>query len=766
VIVNIHKIRYSHFFLLFLLVIACCTRLSSQPYCNPDNGTKDPLKYPWAGGLNSCQFGEIDLNLDGIDDLVVFDRHGDRILPFLNKGVAGVVDYTYDPGLGQLLPELHEWVIFADYNCDGKQDIFTYLNGGIRVFENISDSVLKFKLVTNQLESYYYTGKVGIFVSLVDYPAIADIDLDGDPDILTFFGLGSFVEYHRNLSVEKNGTCDSLDYRLSDKCWGDFKESEGSNLITLNITCPYKYVTVPMSTCSTGPDQKHTGSTMLALDLDGNSVKDLLLGDVDFPNLKALINGGTFDSAHITSQDTLFPGNSKGIRLFSFPAASNIDVDNDGVRDLIVSPFDPGLTISDNFRSAWYYKNTGTNALPNFNFITDQFLQGEMIDAGSNSCPVLYDLNNDGLKDLIIGDYGFYDSSYYKNAILYSKYSARIRYYKNRGTSENPVFEFVTDDLGNISTLQLTGAYPAFGDLDGDGDADMLLGSSDSTLMYFENLAGPNLSPSFAPPIKNYQQIKSSGYLTPQLFDLSGDGLNDLVFGNRDGVIHYYKNSGTLINPHFELVTNKLGNVNVTNPALSYTGYSTPCFFHTGENKIALLVGSEEGKIHYYTDIEENLTGTFPESNSLYKIITGTPFEITSGWRTAPAIDKISDPVFFDLLVGNYAGGVNYFTRKNSPVVIPAVKNKSIPIHSRIKVFPNPADKMVTVDIGGMDEGSGCQISLIDLQGTTLFRLDLTSTNVTSFSAENLIPGVYIIKVFSIRNSQCNIDYSKILIYH
>ncbi|MCD4729911.1 MAG: hypothetical protein K8R74_04890, partial [Bacteroidales bacterium] len=27
--------------------------------------SKTILQYPWAGGMNSCQFGEIDLDLDG-----------------------------------------------------------------------------------------------------------------------------------------------------------------------------------------------------------------------------------------------------------------------------------------------------------------------------------------------------------------------------------------------------------------------------------------------------------------------------------------------------------------------------------------------------------------------------------------------------------------------------------------------------------------------------------------------------------------------------
>ena len=48
------------------------------------------LSNPWAGGMNFCQFSKIDLNLDGEDDLFIFDKsgkngtiNGNRIIPFL-----------------------------------------------------------------------------------------------------------------------------------------------------------------------------------------------------------------------------------------------------------------------------------------------------------------------------------------------------------------------------------------------------------------------------------------------------------------------------------------------------------------------------------------------------------------------------------------------------------------------------------------------------------------------------------------------------------
>ena len=87
------------------------------------------LKYPWTGGLNSCQYGSIDLNGDGIRDLVIFDRHGNRILPFINDGTPGLNGYSFHPEYVKYFPDLHDWVIFKDYDYDGNQDNLTYSSG-------------------------------------------------------------------------------------------------------------------------------------------------------------------------------------------------------------------------------------------------------------------------------------------------------------------------------------------------------------------------------------------------------------------------------------------------------------------------------------------------------------------------------------------------------------------------------------------------------------------------------------------------------------
>jgi hypothetical protein len=706
----------------------------------------DSLKYAWAGGLNSAQFCTVDINLDGRDDLLVFDRHGNRILPFINEGATGLMNYSFHPELAGLFPDLHDWVIFADYDCDGKQDIFTYSLGGIRVFRNVSDTALRFLLVTPLLKSFYYTGYTNILLTPVDYPGIADLDGDGDLDILTFSGLGSYVEYHKNLSMEKYGTCDSLDYRLTENCWGNFKESEGSNRIILGIVCPYKSPDIPGMICRDG-NPKHTGSTFLVTDLNGDGLRDAVLGDIDFPNLVALYNGGTADSAVMTSQDTLFPGDDRPVWLFSFPSAQMIDPDNDGIEDLVVSPFDPNLVIAENTRSAWYYKNTGTHSIPHFHFVTDRFFQEEMIDVGTNSYPVIYDLDGDGLLDLIIGNWGYYDSSWYDQGILRSSYTSKISWYRNTGTATAPLFTLATDDLGNLFSFHLKGLYPAFGDLDGDGDADMLAGNSEGTLLFLLNTAGPGKPPVFSSPVFNYQNIDAGNFSAPQLFDLDGDGLTDLVIGEQKGNLNYYRNTGSLQQPQFTYVTDSLGKVNVTNYNISYDGYSTPCFFAGPDGSTQLLVGSEEGIVHYYRNIDGNLGGTFTPSDSLYRLFSDTPEEVRCGWRTVPAVAHLSDPGFLDLVVGNYSGGLNYFTNRAEPGVNPFIaeeKRNAVPF---FKVYPNPAKDYFCIQSVSAITNEPFHITLVNLFGQTMIERGFKNGRIQKITTGDFPSGIYLLRI-------------------
>ena len=92
-----------------------------------ESGTR--LLSPWAGGLNYSAFSQIDLNFDGKNDIVAFDKvcnSGGKLRAFLNIGSPGIAKYKHSPEYQDKLPSLIEWALFFDYDLDGRSDIFTY----------------------------------------------------------------------------------------------------------------------------------------------------------------------------------------------------------------------------------------------------------------------------------------------------------------------------------------------------------------------------------------------------------------------------------------------------------------------------------------------------------------------------------------------------------------------------------------------------------------------------------------------------------------
>jgi hypothetical protein len=691
-----------YFFLLLTLAMAESTGAQNLPQVKSSDNAQS-LRYPWAGGMNSMQFGSVDINRDGIKDLVAFDRQGNRLLCFINNGIAGEISYTLDQQFVRDFPALYDWAIFTDYNQDGKADIFTYSPGwaGIIVYKNISSGGhLRFSR-----EAYPYLvseaegGKVNLYVTYADYPGIVDIDGDGDLDILSFWGLGSFVELNKNMSMEKYDNADSLDYVKTEYCWGHFAESDESNALFLDTCVNGAQTTDTLAPWSlkNGQKERHTGSTFCMPDLNGDGVLDLLLGDVDYPGLFALMNGGTRDSAVIVSYDTMFPDYGEPIRLYSMPAAAYLDVNNDGVKDLLVSPFDPGLYVSENKHSVWLFLNSGANDKPHFNLVTKSFLQDQMIDAGSGAYPVFYDWDHDGKTDLFLGNYGTYQSSYYDHYILHSVYYSQIVWYKNIGTEQNPVFQPVSIDFGNLFHRHLIGLYPAFADLDGDGLTDMLVGNSKGNLIFLRNTGNRKLEVADS----NYLNVKIKAFSTPDLFDLDKDGLPDLIIGQKAGNLTYYHNDGTAQHPHFTHVTDSLGKINVTDYNLSYDGYSTPCFFREKDGVTRLVVGSEQGKLFYFSHIDGNLDGIFTESDSLNILLDTTGVSFDRGIRTAAAVADINGDGKPEMAAGNFSGGLEFFHGHPDAVTeISGIKSA----FEKLMILPNPVtNSEIRFELPGKD---------------------------------------------------------------
>ena len=707
------------------------TRIDSIPV--KQNGSW--LKNPWAGGHNFCQFSDIDLNFDDVKDLFVFDRTGNKITTYINAGTPNTVSYTHAPKYEKMFPPLQFWVLLIDYNCDGKEDIFTsaVASAGITVYKNTSTSGnLKFTLVKNVLKE----GINNIPANPIGLPVIEDMDNDGDLDILTYSPGSWLMSYYINKSKELGHGCDSLLYNLSPGCWGHFAETQ-NNCAAALTSCRtmdpdsiydngYAIGRNPLTLTQDNSDGnlRNGSSCSLCLDMDGDGDKELVLGQGNCCTITLLTNGGTPTSATMTSLTSNFPS-STPINIRSNPCGYFLDVNNDLKRDLLVSPSQPNSSVND--ESIWYYQNQGVDKAPVFSRVKRNFLQDEMIDVGAASNPVFFDFNNDGLTDILISNFVHsYDS-------CTAAYGYGVYAYQNIGTSVSPKFELTSTDYANLSSALpfTTNKHLTFGDVDGDGDMDMFTGDYNGMIHYFQNSGGTGPAV-FTLTAQNYTDssgtpIDVGSYSTPQLMDADRDNDLDLIIGEQAGNLNYYQNNGTSSTPSLVLISSSFGGVDVLKHAT--TGYSVP-FMHDSAGSYRLFVGSESNKspnatpsqtgwIWYYKNIDGNLSGNFTLVDSMYQ-------HIWEGMRITVNGKDITGDGKMDLLIGNDAGGVAIYAGDSIAVSVPELNNYSIDFI----LYPNPGNSNFNITCSLQDFNS---LKVYDVAGKIIHQgtLMAVQTNIS-----------------------------------
>lgn len=709
------------------------------------------LKSPWVGGHNFCQLSDIDINQDGIKDIFLFDRTGNRITAYINKGTPNTVDYK-DSTLkyASHFPMMEDWAILTDYNCDGKEDIFTYAItvGGIKVWKNTSTgNNLQFTLAYNYLLSDYTPSVTtdpnsNLFISRVDVPAVEDLDNDGDLDILVFDFSSTYVEHHINQAKEKGYPCDSLVFILDPAgCWGNFQENASNCSVTLGACRKMAPgTTLPSSVQSGMPGnlndgERHAGSCTLCLDMDGDGDKEVLIGDISCCNMTLLTNGGTPASANMTAKDTSFPSTDVPIALTIFPCGYFLDVNNDNKRDLIVSP--NAANVSVNTSSIWFYQNMGADNAPVFDRKKRNLFQEDMIEVGEGADPVFFDYNQDGLTDLLVSNYHAQKDTCPKSN------SYGVRAYRNIGTPGAPSFDLDQTDFASLSTHlpNITAKHLTFGDLDNDGDPDMMVGDFDGKLHYFTNTAGAGNPCNFSFTNPNYADVNNipidiGSYATPQFADLDRDGDLDLLIGERAGNINLYSNIGTSSAPSYTLTTQNLGGVDTYKPCC--TGYSVPFLFDSA-GSYRLIVGSEASRINglstgwiwYYKNIDGNLGGNFTLADSMY-------MNIWEGLRMAVHGKDINNDGRMDLAIGNYSGGLAIYLGDTS--LVPVEELSAPPIH--FSIYPNPSQGELTIqaDLGGPFEP--IELIIQNTMGEVVYRSMMNQLH-QKFDP-NLANGIYI----------------------
>lgn len=141
------------------------------------------------------------------------------------------------------------------------------------------------------------------------------------------------------------------------------------------------------------------------------------------------------------------------------------------------------------------------------------------------------DWNADGLKDLLVGEN-----------------NGQVRHFRNIGTVGNPQLTYVgLIQLGNRDLDVGDYSIPWTNDWNEDGLIDLLVGESDGVVNLYINV-GTNASPTFSSEaylMAGGVQLDVGYRSGPNVIDLNGDGVKDVVSGEMGGKAYFFENNGT-----------------------------------------------------------------------------------------------------------------------------------------------------------------------------------------------------------------------------
>ena len=224
----------------------------------------------------------------------------------------------------------------------------------------------------------------------------------------------------------------------------------------------------------------------------------------------------------------------EGLPIGSNPTATGkitpekivVDWNGDGLYDLLLGDRDGFINL---------YLNEGSNESPRYGTRIRLKAGEKEIKIEGPSAPCLVDWNEDGRKDLLVGDGGGY-----------------LHLFLNTGSSATPDYPSTSRVQADYKILDVrSNASPCVVDWNGDGRFDLLVGCWSGELFLFLN-EGSRGQPVFGKPIKlNDGKLDVGSDSSPDMADLNGDGKKDLIVGNEKGEVLIFLNIGKDQHPQF-----------------------------------------------------------------------------------------------------------------------------------------------------------------------------------------------------------------------
>jgi WD40 repeat protein len=285
------------------------------------------------------------------------------------------------------------------------------------------------------------------------------------------------------------------------------------------------------------------------------------------------------------------------IQVPGYSVPSFVDWNNDQMKDLIVG--EGGGSGDGKVR---VYLNVGSEAEPQF----DSFFYAQA-DGGDLACPAagcmgcfprVLDWDEDGRKDLLVG-----------------QSDGTIRVFLNVADDKEPAFDggtLLKVGIEGMWTLDVgSRATPMPVDWNSDGMLDLVVGALDGAIHIYLNCGCEGMAPPtfyFSPLDGEFAPEDGRDLLVPGLrsspvvMDFDGDGRKDLLTGNTDGLLLFYRNVGVESLPMFagySLVTSVGEPIDLTGAPRSRPFVCT----WTDDGYWDLLVGSGDGKIRLYQGV-------------------------------------------------------------------------------------------------------------------------------------------------------------------
>lgn len=345
-----------------------------------------------------------------------------------------------------------------------------------------------------------------------------------------------------------------------------------------------------------------------------------------------------------------------------------------------------------------YYKNTGTALKPVFTYQNSTFLTEDIFDLGGNSSPTFVDIDSDGDLDVVLSTQGEFTQTYNAND--------RLVLLLNNGSKNKASYVLADNDFLHINEFnpRIMRAMASFGDLNGDGKPDMVIGDLYGQIHYYENASVGSII-KFEKKSSDYYSMYAGRVASPQLFDLNKDGKLDLIVGVRGGNIAYFENKGSANNPIFSASPSidSVGKITVAEVTISagqphiYDGYARPhvCDLDN-DGRFEILVGSYRGRVFLYRNFEASATRVCDEVEEVFSEGLGIkPSNVQFGMKSSVTTGDIDGDGINEILIGNERGGLRMYSTQVKGVI--SRVSEQVNSAQNWVLYPNPAQSIISV---------------------------------------------------------------------